>query len=153
MRLHIKIRIFNWIYPLLIGMILLIGYLNNAWFEIICAVCTALFWPIQFRLTILLEKDERIQKKHSKPLCFFLLLPAVGIIAVGVLLLFWPFSMMSAPMVYGTVAISVVLFVCLLLQMVTLKKNVSLAGRFLRLTLGAAMSAPLSLALTLILLL
>lgn len=151
MRLLIKIRIFDWIYPLLIGMILVFGCLNNAWFEIICAVCAALFWLVQFRFTALLRRDEDIQQKQCKPLGFFLLPPAVGIIAVGGLLLFRPFSIMPATIAYGTAAISVVLFASLLLHMITLRKNISLAGRFLRLTLGAAMSAPLSLALTLIL--
>ena len=148
---HIKIRIFDWIYPLLIGMILVLSFPNNACFEITCAVCTALFWLVQFRLTMLLEKNESIQKKQCRHLGFFLLPPAAGVIAAGVLLLFRPSSMMPAPIAYGTIAISAVLFVCLLLQIITLKKNVSPAGRFLRLTLGAAMSAPLSLALTLIL--
>jgi hypothetical protein len=55
---------------------------------------------------------------------------------------------MPAPAVYGIVAVSVLWFACLLLQMITLKQNGSPAGRFLRLTLGAAMSAPLSVALT-----
>jgi hypothetical protein len=151
MRLLIKIRIFDWIYPLLIGILLVFGFLNNAWVEVICAVCAALFWFVQFRFTTLLEKDEGIQKNQCKPLGFFLLPLAAGIIAVGVLLLFWPVSTMSAPIAYGTVAVAVVLLACLLLQMITLKKNASTAGRFLRLTLGAAMSAPLSLTLILIL--
>lgn len=151
MRLFAKIRIFNWIDPLLIGTILALGYLKNAWFEIICAVCAALFWFVQLKLTLLSTKEEGIQKKQCKPLGFFLLLPGIGITAAGILLLFRPFSMMPAPMAYGTVAVSAVLFACLLLQMITLGRNVSPAGRFLRLTLGAAMSAPLSLALTLML--
>ncbi len=151
MRRLIKIRIFDWVYPLLIGMIFVLGFLNNAWFEIICAVCAALFWLVQFRFTALLKKDEGIQRKKCKPLGFFLLPPAAGIIAAGVLLLFRPFAMIPVPMTYGTVAISAVLFTCLLLQMITLKKKGPPAGRFLCLTLGAAMSAPLSLALPLIL--
>lgn len=151
MRLFMKIRSINWIYPLLIGTILALGFLHNAWFEIICAVCAALFWLVQLRLTILLKKDEGIQKKQCKPLGFFLLPPAIGIITVGILLLFWPLTITPALMAYGTVAISAVWFTCLLLQMIALPKKASPAERFLRLTLGAAMSAPLSLALTLIL--
>jgi len=151
MRLFMKIGVINWTCPLLIGTILLLGFLNNAWFEIICSVCAVLFWLVQLRLTILMKKDEGIQKKRCRPLGFFLLPPASGIIVAGVLLLFRPLPMMPVPMAYGAVVISAVWFACLLLQTITLTKSVSLAGRFLRLTLGAAMSAPLSLALTLIL--
>jgi len=151
MRLLINMRVFAWIYPLLIGIILVTGLMNNAWFEIICAVCAALFWLVQLRFTTLLKKDEGIQKKQCKSLGFFLLLPSEGIIAAGVLLLFWPFSLMSTPITYGTAAISAALFIFLLFQMITLIKNTSPAGRLLRLTLGAAMSAPLSLSLTLVL--
>jgi hypothetical protein len=151
MRLFKKMWIFNWIYPLLIGTIIVLGFLNNAWFVIICAVCAALFWLIQLRLTILLKKDKDIQNKQCKPIGFFMLPPSAGIIVIGILLIFWPFSMMPVPMAYGTVGISVVLFACLLIQMIILTKDVSLAGRFLRMTLGAAMSVPLSIAITLIL--
>lgn len=151
MRLLTKSKLLNWGYPLLIGTILALGFLNNTWFEIICADCAVLYWLVQLRLTILLKKDEEFQKKWCKPIGFFLFPPAVGILAVGVMLLFWPFPIMPALITYSTIAISVVLFVCMLLQMITLNKNVSLAGRFLRLTLGAAMSAPLSLILTLVL--
>lgn len=148
MRRLMKIRIFDWLYPLLIGTILALGFVNNSWFEIICAVCGALFWFVQLRLTILMKKDEGIQKNQCKPLGFFLLVPAAGIITAGVSLLSGPFARMPAPMAYGAVAISAVWFACLLLQVISLKKSLSPAGRFLRLTLGAAMSAPLSLALT-----
>lgn len=151
MRLLTKSRILDWGYPVLIGAILTLGFLNNAWFEIICSICGVLYWLIQLKLTLLFKKDANFQKKRCKPVGFFLLLPAIGIVAVSILLLFRPFSMIPVPMTYGTVAISALWFTCLLLQVITLKEDVSLAGRFLRLTLGAAMSVPLSLALTLIL--
>ena len=147
----IKIRIFHWIYPLLVGMILVFSIPNNAWFEITCAVCAALFWLVQFRLILLLKKDEGIQKKQCKLLGFFLLLPAMGIIVAGILLFFRPFSLMPAPMAYGTATVSTTLLACLPLQMISIKNNFSLAGRFLRLTLAASMSAPASLVLILIL--
>lgn len=151
MRGLIKIGFFSWIYPLLIGALLILGALNHAWFEIICASCAALFWLVQLRLTLLLGKDEETQKKKSRHLGFFLLLPASGMIVGGILLLLWPLSMMPTLISYGVIAISAALCVCLLLQTIILIKNGSLAGRFLRLTLGAAMSAPLSMALTLVL--
>lgn len=151
MRLFTKIRIPNWIYPLLIGTVLVLGFLNDAWFEIVCAVCAALFWFIQLRLTILLKKDEEIQKKKCKPLGFFLLLPGIGITAAGILLLFLPLPMMPVPITYISIIVSAVWFLCLLLQMIALGRNGSPAGRLLRMTLAAALSAPASLLLTLIL--
>ncbi len=146
--LLMKIRIIYWIYPLLIGAIILLGFLNNAWFEIICAFCGVLFWLVQLRLTNLVKKDEGTQNKQCMPLGFFLIPPAAGIISAGVLLLFRPLPIIPVLTAYGIVVISTTWLSCLLLQLITLKGLASPAGRFLRLTLGAAMSAPLSLALT-----
>ncbi len=151
MRPLTKTKVFDWGCPLLIGAIFALGYRNNNWFEIFCAACAALFWMVQVRLTFLMKKGESVQKKQCRPLGFFLIPPAAGMIAAGILLLFRPFPVVPLPMAYGTVAISVVWFACLLLQMTALRRNHTIAGRLQRLTLGAVMSAPLSLAVTLIL--
>lgn len=80
-------KLFYWVYIFLIGAILVFDYWNTSDFEMICSLCAALFWFIQLRLVFLLDSDNETQRKQGKPVGFLLLLPAMGIIAAGVMLL------------------------------------------------------------------
>jgi hypothetical protein len=147
----IKSKAFYWIYSLLIASVLALGVFYNAYFEITCAICAALFGGVQLRIIALLQKPEDIQRKQCRPLGVFLLLPALGTIAAGALIILRPSPEVPMQVTYGSVAISIALLLCLLVQMIVFWKNGSTAGRFLRLTTAAAMSAPLSLMITRIL--
>lgn len=135
----------------MIGAIAVLSYLNNSYFEMACAVCAALFWFAQLRLSFVLDKDEDVQRKQCKPIGFFLLLPTIGMMAAGIFTLFRPYMSASLEMTYCVIALSAAISVCLFFQIAVLWKNKSLAGRFLRLTIAATLSAPLSLIVVLIL--
>jgi len=145
-------KFFYWICIVLIGAIFAFGYINKSNFEMICAICAVLFWLAGLRLFFGLDKDENAQRKYCKPIGFFLLFPALGMIAGGIWIFFQPYMSISHVLTYCVIGFSATLSVCLLLQIAVLWKNNSLAGRFLRLAIIAAMSAPMSLIVVLILL-
>ena len=126
------------------------GYLNDSIFEILCAVGVLLFLIIQFCLSSFLEKEKNTETERQRPTSFFLLLPPIAIITAGILLLFSP-DLSTGNQSYIAIAMSAVLLVCLIFRLISLWKDVSLAGRLLRLTIMATMSAPLSLGITLLL--
>jgi len=144
-------KLFYWICIALIGAIFAFGYINGSAFEMICAVCAALFWLVQLRLRWALDKDDNAQRKLCKPIGFFLLLPALGMIAGGIWILIRPNMNIPLEPAYCVIALSAALFVCLLFQIAVLWKIDSISGNFLRMTIVAAMSAPLSLIVALIL--
>ena len=74
------------IYFMLIGGIWGLGYINQSSFEMISAICAALFWIAQIWLLFYLEKDEKLQRKRYKFMGVFLLLPTVGMIINGIIL-------------------------------------------------------------------
>lgn len=59
------------IYFILIGGIWGLGYINQSSFEMISAICAALFWIAQIWLLFYLEKDEKLQKKDISLSEFF----------------------------------------------------------------------------------
>jgi len=106
---------------------------------------------VQLKLSFVLDKDENVQRKQCKPAGFFLLLPAIGMMTKGICIIFRPYMSISFEMTYWVIALSTILSICLLIQIAALWKVRSLVGRFLRLTIAAAMSAPMSLIVVLIL--
>ena len=133
-----------------IGINLIFGCLYASIFEILSAVSALLFLIIQYSLHSFLHVDINSQKGQYRPVSFFLLLPPIVTITGGILLLFSP-DLNIGYQSYLTVFTSAVLLVCLILQFISIRKNTSLAGRLLRLTIAAAMSVPLSLGITLLL--
>lgn len=73
-----------WIDIILIVIIFILGYRSGSAFEIICAVCAALFLCTQLRLFSGLKKDNAAQQKSCKSVGPFLIVPALGTIAGGV---------------------------------------------------------------------
>jgi len=126
------------------------GYLNNSIFEILCAVSVLLFLIIQFSLSSYLENETNTESKQRRPVSFFVLIPTIPIITAGILLLFSP-DLTAGNQSYLAISMSVVLLVCQILRFISIWKDDSLAGRLLRLTVAATMSAPLSLGITLLL--
>ena len=126
------------------------GYLSDSIFEMLCAVGVLLFLIIQFSLSSFLKKDKNTETERRRPASFFLLIPPIAIITAGILLLFSP-DLSTGNQSYIAVALSATLLVCLILRLISLWNDVSLAGRLLRLTIIATMSAPLSLGITLLL--
>ena len=151
MKHTVKSQCFFWIYLGLIGPIFVLGYQNDSFFEMSCAICAALFWLIQLCLTFLLEKHENMQRKIGKPIGFFLLLPAAGILTAGIWILFQPGRNILNAAEYYMIGLSGVLAACLSYQLIQFRKSNSPAARVLKLTLIAALSAPLSLIVVLIL--
>ena len=133
----------------LIGAIFIIAYMGNSYFEIACAACAAVYWLVQLRLSFIMDKEDAAQKKLCKPIGYLLLIPALGIIIIGVLYYF-SFLSVSVDAPYIIVVISGVLSVCLILQMIAAWNNKTPAGKFYRYTLSAALSVPMSLIIVLI---
>lgn len=99
------------------------------------------------------EKDNAAQQKSCKSVGPFLIVPALGTIAGGVWIFLRPYRIISSQfqMAYFMTALAMALSVCLLMQIISLRKNASLAGRFLRQSLTAALAVSLSLMIVLIL--
>lgn len=142
---------FFWTYLGLISFIFVLGYQSASFFAMSCAICAALFWLTQLWLTLLLEKQENRQRKFGKPIGFFLLLPAAGVLTAGIWILFQPVETISSAAEYFIIVLSGVLAVCLSYQLILLRKNNSPAGRLLKSTLTASLSVPFSLIVVLIL--
>ena len=124
-----------------------VGYLHGSVFTMLCASSSLLFLAIQFSLRSYLEIDPKAEKEQHRPVSFFLLLPPIITIAAGIFLIF------SSAITIGKqswleIVLSAALLALLSLWLISLWKDSSLAGRLLRLTVAAAMSAPLSLIIT-----
>jgi len=126
------------------------GYINDSIFEMLCAVGVLLFLIIQFSLSSFLEKDKHTKTEHQRPVSFFLLIPPILIITAGILLPFSP-DLSAGNQSYIAITMSAALLVCLIFRLISFWNDTSLAGRLLRLTIMATMSAPLSLGITLLL--
>jgi len=151
MKAIIRSKYFKYINILPIVAILILGYLNQSYFEIACAGCAVLFWLIQLRLSSIINKDEATQRKQCRPVSGFSFFPSVGILAVGILIPFQDYFELSLQGSYTTIALSCVLAVCLALQMITVLGNKLPAGKFMVQTLISALSAPMSLIVVLLL--
>ena len=131
--------------PIVAGFV--VGYLHGSVFTMLCASSSLLFLAIQFSLRSYLEIDPKAEKEQHRPVSFFLLLPPIITIAAGIFLIF------SSAITIGKqswleIVLSAALLALLSLWLISLWKDSSLAGRLLRLTVAAAMSAPLSLIIT-----
>lgn len=133
----------------LIAAIFIIGYTSHSYFEMACASCGALFWLVGLRLSFVLGKEESIQKRQCRPIGFFVLLPTLGIICVGILMLFRDGFGVSDQGEYYVTWLSCALFVCLLIQMLVTRKDKTTASRFARQLALAALCVPLSLIISL----
>jgi hypothetical protein len=146
----VRSKIFHLLCMLPMGISFVSGYLNGSAFEMTCAFSAVLYLLIQFCLSSFLDKDGNTQNEQRRPVSFFLLFPPVLTITGGILLLFLPvFKTMSGS--YFSICSPAVLQICLTLRLISLIGNTTLAGRILKLTVAASMSAPLSLAVTLLL--
>lgn len=143
--------LFYWSSLFLAGAILLFGALDKSYFIIGCAVYGILLSSIQLRLVSLRNKDKNIQKKSCKPVGFFLLFSAVGLIVFSILIPILYYVDISAERAYFVIGLSGVLSACLLFQTFSLRKDDTLAARFLRLTIIASWPAPLLLIIVLLL--
>ena len=146
----IKSKVYYFLCVLPVGMSLIFGYLYGSAFEILCAISALLFLAVQFRLSSFGGIDPDTEKKQQRPVSFSILLSPIVTIAAGVLEAFSP-SIIAGKQSYFAIAPAMVLFAGLLLRLILLWKDASLAGRLLRLTVAAAMSAPLALIITLLL--
>jgi len=146
-----KTKLFHFLYISITAAIFAIGYITDSKFEMICAVCAAPFWVAQLWLYSGLGKEESAQRKLCKPIGWFMLLPSLGMIAGGVRIVFLPYESTSPMLMYGTIALSAVLSAMIVVQIISQWKNTSLIHRFLRQTAFAALSAPLSIIVVLLL--
>ena len=126
------------------------GYLYGSIFEILCLASTLLFFGIQLRLRSYQEMDPEAEKDQHRPVSFFLLLPPIITIAAGSMLIISPSICVGKQSWFAT-AVSIGLLALLSLRLISIWKDTSLVGRLLRFTVAAAMSAPLSLIITLLL--
>ena len=146
-----KTKLFHFLYISITAAIFAIGYITDSKFEMICAVCAAPFWVAQLWLYSGLGKEESAQRKLCKPIGWFMLLPSLGMIAVGIRFIFLPYTNTDTMMIYATIALSAILSALLVLQVIVQWKDNSLANRFLRQATFAAMSAPLAIFVALLL--
>ena len=126
------------------------GYLYGSIFEILCLASALLFLGIQLRLRSYQEMDPEAEKDQHRPVSFFLLLPPIITIAAGSMLIISPSIRVGKQSWFAT-AVSIGLLALFSLRLISIWKDTSLAGRLLRFTVAAAMSAPLSLIITLLL--
>ena len=147
----IKSKFFIAVNIFLIAAIFILGYLNRSYFEMVCAGCAALFWLIQFRLSFILDKDDVLQKVKCKPVGYFMMIPSIGMITIGVLIFFRDYFGTSPISQYLNIVLSGILAACLVIQFVVIWKNKSPAGRFMRQLIISELSSPMTLIIVLIL--
>lgn len=80
---------------LLILALIILGCLSHSLFEIAYGGLAALFWLVPLRLSFLSGKDESTQKKLCNTVGVFLLLPSLGIIAIGIFIPFGAYFSLS----------------------------------------------------------
>ena len=148
-----KKKLLPWIYIALVCALFALSLANQFYFGISSALCAFFFWLGQFKLGRLLGQEEDEEAKHCRNMGFFLLIPTLGTILSGVSLLFYPPSEMPLLPLYGGLGVSALLAMYTIWEIVSLRKNLSVAGRFLRLTCWMALSSPASLIVVLTLLL
>jgi hypothetical protein len=127
------------------------GYVNRSSAAMISALCTLVFLWIQYRLEFGFEKSEAEQRKLCKSIGYFLLIPSIGVIVIGILTLFNMKAGVFPIIDYVMITLSAVLSVCLVIYRAGLRWYKNPAGRFLRMTSIAALSAPMSSMITLLL--
>jgi hypothetical protein len=133
-----------------IGLLLFFGWRSISYFTLACAVCSVFFGFLGLRLTVIIKKGRDAQTKNCKPIGYLLLIPSMGLIVAGIFVLTLPEMRFSDTMVYYLLVIlSGILATLIFLQIAAIWKNESTAGKFLRLTLWASVSAPLSLIIVL----
>lgn len=145
MRTLIESKFFRYISILLIIAIFILGFLNHSYFEMICSVCAMLCWLVSLRLYSASKKEESVQKQQCKPVGFVLLLPSIGLIITGVFLLFGDFLGVASRNQYYSIGLAGLLSVCMTLQLLSGWKNKTIADRFLKQSIIAATSVPMSL--------
>ena len=147
----IKSKHFKLANLLLIGAVFVFGFQGQSYFEMSCAVCAALFWLCEMRFSSVLNKDETTQKKVCRSTGFFLLLPAIGIILNGVVFYMWPHFAILHSKTYTVIGFAGLLIACLILQIISLRHNNTVASRFAKQSMLASLSAPMSLVVLLML--
>ena len=126
------------------------GCMYGSIFEILYAASSLLFLAIQFSLRSYQEIAPETEKEQHRPVSFFLLLPPIITIAAGILLIFSP-SISVGNQSWLAIALSIGFLVLLSFRFISVWNDTSLAGRLLRFTVAAAMAAPLSLIISLLL--
>ena len=116
----------------------------GGWFSLTCAGCAALFLLAQCWLAASFKATEAEQQRRCRPVGVILLIPALGLMVGGVLLLDRPVQAAGVQAAIG-VLLSTLLIVWQMLRLRARWGNQTPAGRFTRQTLMAAQAAPLSL--------
>ena len=146
-------KLFQWIYIALVGVLWGLSFATRFWFGLSSALCAFWFYLGQCRLSQLLHREEEEQAKHCRNLGFFLLPPALGMVLCGIALLFGSARNMPPWFFCGGLSISALLAAYTIGQIIALRKDRSVAGRFLRLAGWMALSVPASVLVVLTLLL
>ena len=144
-------KLYFWIATALALAIFVAGYVNRSNPAMISALCTLVFLWIQYRLESGFEKSETEQRKLCKPMGYFLLIPSVGVVVAGTQIYFSLKAGILPIIDFVMIILSAVLSVCLMMYRARLKRCKNLVGRFLRMTATAALSAPMSLMIVLLL--
>jgi len=144
-------KLYFWIATALALAIFVAGYVNRSSPAMISALCTMVFLWIQYRLESGFEKSEAEQRKLCKPIGYFLLIPSVGVVVVGIQIYFNLNAGILPIIDFVMTILSVVLSVCLVIYRAGLKWYKNLVGRFLRMTSIAALAASMSLMIVLVL--
>ena len=146
-----KSVLFRWLFPTSVIAIFLFGYLGASSFQMVCALCTALFVAVLLRLSAHLGKSTAEQEKCCMPVGFFMLIPSLGMIGCSIHVFFKSHTGMSAEVNYCTIIFAGIIVSWLLYRLKALWSDKSLIGRFARLVIAAALSAPVSLIVVLLL--
>ena len=144
-------KLYYWLATALALAIFAIGCINRTNVAMVGALCAIIFLWIQYCLEQGLDKSDTEQRELCKPIGYFLLIPSIGIIVAGVWIFFSGNTVVSSIMNYGMIALSAVLSVCLVVYRSGLKWYQNPVGRFLRMVSVAALSAPMSLMIVLLL--
>lgn len=150
MRSFVGGKVYIIINALIPPIVFALGYQTKSGFEMLCAISSALFFVSQRSLSSSINKDETSQRTQCKRLSFFMLLPAIMLILAGALIYRGTYPNTTA-YTYCAIGLAGVLFTCLTMQLVAIRGKRATAARFLRLTIWAAFSAPMSLIVVLIL--
>ena len=138
-----KEKLLRWLPLLLIAVVLMIGLCYQDYAEAGLTFYSAILFGIGLRLRP--DASEAEQRKQCKPIGFFMLLPALGIIAVGVYALLAPRRALPTGITVALIALSIIHMALLILQILSLHKCASVAGKCSRWLVAASMAAPFSL--------
>lgn len=127
--------------------LLITAIYSNAIFLIVCAFCAMFFLPAQFILFSVRHREAEVQEKNCRYAGWLLLLPGTGLIAGSVRMFFFDEARSVLEIAYILVALSAAMIALLIIHIIGIRKEKSVAARFIGYTHFAAMSAPASIAI------